>query len=617
MTAVRSGRRPLARVLIALVGGILALLAGCGGNNFPPPGTPVITMSSTNTHFASYTITLDSITLEADDGSFVTPLFTPVIVDLVRLSDIGELLGAPAVPQGTYLKAQITVDYTTAAIYADKNGTPVAVAPQAPGGATITTAVITVTFDPAHPLVITAPKSTHAHLTFDLEAFNTIDLSTSPGKVTIQPYAVMQPASAAAQPLRARGVFVVTQASSFVINTRPLYDYVSNPSGALTVNVTDKTYYNVNGVVYSGADGLAAMKGLNISTSLAAYGTLDDLSTITPSFNATSVYVGTALEGELQDHIIGVVSARSGNTLTVTNIQWLPVQNFSSIVVPEFLPKATVTLGSTTSVTEDGVEATAVGLASISVGQRVDISGLLSFDSKNNAKLDATTGQVRLQSTRAWGVLNSATPNSASLDLLSLGNFAPASYTFTGTAAGGGAVDPAAYLVNTGSIDESGRPAGTLLAVDGIVAAFGAAPPDLNATAITAGAATQQTLVVEWKGGATAPFSKHDASGIIVDLANTALDLQAIYTGPQSLDLKSLPASPLITTTGADQSQLLLAVGNATKGIPVFQSASAFATGLNSALNGSNKVYRLAAYGQYNSASNTFVATRIDVSLQN
>jgi hypothetical protein len=38
---------------------------------------------------------------------------------------------------------------------------------------------------------------------------------------------------------------------------------------------------------------------------------------------------------------------------------------------------------------------------------------------------------------------------------------------------------------------------------------------------------------------------------------------------------------------------------------------------LNSALNGTNKVYRLAAFGQYNSASNTFVATRIDVALQN
>ena len=51
------------------------------------------------------------------------------------------------------------------------------------------------------------------------------------------------------------------------------------------------------------------MKGLNISTPLAAFGTLADLSTITPSFDATSVYVGTALEGELQDHIIGVVAA--------------------------------------------------------------------------------------------------------------------------------------------------------------------------------------------------------------------------------------------------------------------------------------------------------------------
>ena len=247
-----------------------------------------------------------------------------------------------------------------------------------------------------------------------------------------------------------------------------------------------------------------------------------------------------------------MVAARSGNTLTVTNIQWLPVQNFSSLVVPEFLPKATVKLGTTTSVTEDGVAATGLGLASISVGQRVDISGLLSIDSKNNVSVDATTGQVRLQSTRAWGavVANSATPNGVKLDLLALGNFAAASYSFTGTATGGGAVDPAMYAVNTGSIDESGTAAGTLLAVDGIVAPFGAAPPDFESTAISPGTATQQALVVEWTAGTTAPFVTHDAAGLIIDLANPALStVHTIYTGPSSLDLKSLPASPTRTRT--------------------------------------------------------------------
>ena len=51
-------------------------------------------------------------------------------------------------------------------------------------------------------------------------------------------------------------------------------------------------------------------------------------------------------------------------------------------------------------------------------------------------------------------------------------------------------------------------------------------------------------------------------------------------------------------------------------GVTVYNSASAFASALTTTFNGTNKIFRLVAVGQYNSASNTFVASRIDVSLQ-
>ena len=73
----------------------------------------------------------------------------------------------------------------------------------------------------------------------------------------------------------------------------------------------------------------------------------------------------------------------------------------------------------------------------------------------------------------------------------------------------------------------------------------------------------------------------------------------------------------LITTTGADQSNLQLSVGNSTlsSGVSVFSSATAFASALSSTFNGTNKIYRLVAVGQLNSAANTFVASRISVAL--
>ena len=78
--------------------------------------------------------------------------------------------------------------------------------------------------------------------------------------------------------------------------------------------------------------------------------------------------------------------------------------------------------------------------------------------------------------------------------------------------------------------------------------------------------------------------------------------------------------------TGADAQNLQLSVGSALLGISVFNSAAGFTSKLSSTLNGTNKVYRLVAYGHYipcvstgptscASGTNNFVASRIDVAI--
>jgi hypothetical protein len=49
--------------------------------------------------------------------------------------------------------------------------------------------------------------------------------------------------------------------------------------------------------------------------------------------------------------------------------------------------------------------------------------------------------------------------------------------------------------------------------------------------------------------------------------------------------------------------------------VSVFNSISGFASALTATFNGTNKIYRLVAVGQYNSGTNTFVASRISVAL--
>lgn len=615
MSVVPSGRPRVARALMGFAACLsVLLLEACGSTSIPPPGTPVLTLTGSNTRFAGYVVAIDSITFSGANGIYATPLVTPETVDLVTTANVGELVAAPAVPSGTYTSATLTLDYTSAAIWVADDDVAVLATPQAPGGTALSSATVTITFDPAHPLVITQGQSTRVAINLDLDAFNSLSVTSSGIIDTVQPFVVMSAAPADATPLRVRGLFVYTQPSAFVMNIRPFNDLIS-ALGAVTVNTNAQTYFNINGTAYIGSAGIAALTGLPEDVTLAAFGTLDSVTTIgiTPSFTASIVLGGTSLESPLEDHLFGTVAARHGDTLVIRGGLCL-----SAIGLVSFLGTATVNMGPQTLVIKDGFAEPGLSPQSVSVGQRVDIGGVTT-SSSSCLTLDATQGQVLLANTRAWGVLSSATPNSLTMDLLTLANYTPGGFDFSGTATGGGAVSPATYPVNTGTIDESGTAAGTLLAVDGFVTPFGSAPPAFDATTITPGSATQQALVVEWvNGGATAPFTSMSATGIVVDLANADLGLvHSITTGPQTLDLKSLPASPLITTTGATGT-LLLGVGSLSlsTGVTVYNSASTFATALSATFNGTNKIFRLVAVGQYNSASNTFVASHIDVALQ-
>jgi hypothetical protein len=608
MTVVRSGRPRGARLLSAVVYLGMALLSACGGDDIPPPGTPVLT------------IAIDSITLSGPNGVYAVQLGTTETVDLTRLSDIGELVNAPAVPSGTYTSATITLDYTNATIYANRNGVSVPLALSLPGNAAgIFTTTVVVTFEPARPLVITLGEGTRVHLNLDLDAFNSIAGDT----VTVMPYAVMSTPPLDAQVLRARGIFVYTETgTSFVMNMRPFYD-LSSALGAITVNVNDQTYYNVQGFTYVGAAGLAAMTDAPISTPVAVYGTLSSLAGITPQFTATTVLVGTSLESPIQDHLTGVVSERTGDSLTLIHTQYR-VSSYGNADFTAgsiaYLTAAYVTIGTGTIISRDGVADANLSPQSISVGQQIDVSGVATVDATvTTISLDATAGQVRLLSTRAWGVFNSATGSNMSLDVISFDGFLESAFDFAGTALGGGAVKPSAYPVYTGSIDTVGTPSRTLLAVDGVANNFGAAPPAFLATAVTPGTATQQELVVEWNGTYVAnPFSTINNTGLAVDLASTALNSAFMYTGPEVMDLEYLPASPLITTVGAP-GEILMSFGDEslTTGVSVYSDQSIFLSALYTALEtDTNKMFRLVAIGQYNAASNTFVATRISVAFQ-
>ena len=609
---------------------LAAALAGCSTSTHISNGTPVVTVNAQATgDFSTYVVGITVYSLKRSDGYVAYPAgyTAEEFADLTQRVDLSELLNAVGIPTGTYKSVVIGIDYSYPIVYLQ--GASKAATVQNTSKANPGIVYVTVTLDPSHPLVVSFNQSTPLALDFNVAASNTVDTATN--TVTVKPFVEAVSPSNDTQQVRARGLVVATNAgqSSFVQNVRPFEDNVYSTVGALQVNTTATTYYNVDGKAYTGSAGLTAMAALPSNTPIVAQGTLDGTpagssSSITPSLTATQVYAGTVVANGQFEHVRGIVSAVSGNTLTVLGATYLYYQGYCSTgnLCYTYYPTATVDLGSSTVVTEDGVipaSGTSFSNQSISVGSQIDAVGLGSTNSSNALTLNATSGLVRLQSTPIWGTLDSGTSSSATLNLYALGTtgFAAGSFNFAGTNS-----TAASYVVNTSALgtagDESATPAGTVLRVDGIPASFGAAPPDFNATAVTPGTSAPADLIVEWSGSGTkSPFTSQDSTSLVLNLAGS--DLAEVVTGPQS-DCAStataactpLTGTPAITISGANQ----FAIGNATNGVSVFGTSSAFATDLSSALNGSTAVYRIVAVGSYDSASNTFTATRLDVALE-
>lgn len=600
--------------ILGLGAALVAALGGCSTNTNVTNGTPVVTVHADAARdFSTYVVGITLYSLTRSDGYVAYPAgyTAEEFADLTQRVDLTELLNAVGIPAGTYKSVVIGIDYSEPIVYLRGQTTAAGVLNTSGDNPGIV--YITVTLDPAHPLVVNENKSTPFALDFDLAAANSVSGDT----VTVRPFVAATATPADTEPVRARGLFVVadTGASNFIENIRPFEDNVYATVGALTVNTTASTYFNVNGNVYTGAAGLSALTGLASNTPLEVYGTLGDLSTITPAFTATQVYAGVVVSNGAYEHVRGIVSAVSGNTLTVLGATYLYYEGYClSNLCYTWYPTATVDVSPSILVTEDDMPGT-FSTKSISVGSQIDAVGVGALNSSNELVLDSTTGFVRIQSTPIWGRLNSGTLGSAKLNLISMGtvDFGETNFNFAGTGSSTtGDASAANYEINTGTVDESATPAGTLLRADGFPTAFGSAPPDFDATDVIPGSAYPAYLVVEWEDGsltATAPFTAYDSTSLTLNLTST--NTHQVVIGAQIITIP-YASTPTIDISGATQ----FAIGNATNGVAMFSTPSAFATDLTSTLNGSTQVYRVLAIGSWNAATNTFTASRLDVALE-
>jgi hypothetical protein len=633
--------------LVALLGACAFGLAaaGCHNNNQDSGfGVAWTTLSTTDdaAQFSSYIITVDSVVLVGKTVGEVSGIAVPETVDFTKLTNLSELWATASLPTDTYTQAIIVLDYTSAQISVMVNGVPTAATIVDPSGAPMTAVTLTVNLDPNNLLILQPTFATSNALrlafNFDLSASNSINLATTPPTVTAKPYVSVSTTEPDSKLIRVRGALINSSVTTgtYTVVVRPFFDEV-NSLGIDTIFNDANTVYTFGGNTYVGPSGLTPLSQTSAgSTVVAAFTTFEPTTTPAPGINAGifhSKYVvaGGTLEDFFTYGVEGDVTARNGNTVTLHGATLFA--NAAQLVQFEPLD-STVLLGPATQVTADGVSTLGpLNYNSIAVGQHITARGLFSQAANGAITLDSTgasatdTGSVRLMSTELFGSELSSSAGSLGLNLQFINNWPVSVYNFAGN--GATTPTPGNFLVNTGSLTLPTFAAGDPVWVDGYVSPFGSAPPDFLAQSVSAEASVPATLVVNWTGtGTTAPFATLTATGLSIDLANAAFGSGQLRVGAETVDIKTLSASPNIVpdvaanapTSGLPLYSPVFSVGpgaiteNVVNPIQSFNGFGAFVTQLNTTF-AATPATRFVARGLYNRAANTFTASSIDVVL--
>jgi len=593
----------------------LALMAAAACN-----GSAVVTLTATpsSDSFLAYRVGLVSAQLMTSNGNTslkVLPAGTTV--DFVKLLDLSEVLGVPTAAKGTYTSAVITLDYSAAQIvYDDGSVNGVALTPVTASGQAAGQISVTVNLDPNDPFRISVKKISLLALDFNLAASNVVD--TGAMTVTVTPMITASATPIDTKQVRIRGPLVSANTGGLFFSSgiAPFEGTVSG-FGALSIATSATTSYEVNGTASTGAAGLTQLAGAGQGAMSVALGTLTTSDTIaaptsastpsTVSFTASQVLAGSSVQAASFDRISGMVSARSGNTLTVEDATLIAADGTNTFIAGTTI----VNLGANTLVTMLGQSA--VGFFSpqqVSVGSAIVAFGAATSSGSGNIVLDASAGRVRLDPSTASGLVAAQGTAGLSLNLASLGDRSIRVYDFIGSGA-----DPAQYSVATVALDLANSGVGAPVIVSGFPNSFGVAPPNFTATTLLDPTTIQAELVVDWGAGTAAPFASFDSSGIDLNVQNGSIGPRhQIQIGSQIINIVGLSSDPLITPAAA--STEVFAIGHsATSTIQSFNSYADFIAQLQTELNGVTLATGMTAVGQYTASTLAFSAMSITLFL--
>ena len=173
--------------------------------------------------FLSYTVDVVSIRLEDSDGDTVQALPNRQRVDFAELLDVSELITATEIPNGTYERAIIRLDYSDAEVSVEVDGLPTAAEVVDANGDALGQVDVDLRLDEANQLIVSSSVAALLQIDFDLEGSHEVNIGTTPVTVTAAPFLVASLEPVDTREFRVRGLLVSVNegAGRYVVDLRP------------------------------------------------------------------------------------------------------------------------------------------------------------------------------------------------------------------------------------------------------------------------------------------------------------------------------------------------------------------------------------------------------------
>jgi hypothetical protein len=371
----------------------------------------------------------------------------------------------------------------------------------------------------------------------------------------------------------------------------------------VTVAVTSTTVYQIDGVPYTGAAGLAVLvTKVAASPRVFVQGTLDRSNRVV---QAAAVETGTGVFGNGQDWIIGHVVQRdnaAGQDATLTILgrsreTGSGTRTFNTQHAVQVALGTTRVLrrGSNDSLTTDH----------LNVGQLV-----LAFGDLNGTAMDATSGGVvRMLPTSVFGIAAGAPSNNELTLNVSRFDLRPTA-AFNFTVGGATEATPAAYKIDVTGLSGDGIAVNSRIRAIGFVNRVGIAnDADFDADTLVDRTTGGKLLLCQWTPARDDVLTQVNNAKVTLDVTNAFVKTVADGFAPVTLQNAPAPAVVPLNNLG------LYAITR-NGAVELHRTFSTFSASLSARIAATAAVLRVTALGTFDQTTQEFSASALSIVLQ-